>query len=147
MGKKVVDQLVDEGLLDSISSIYALTKDQLSPLDRFGERSSEKLIKAIDRSKNTSFSKFIYGLGIRNVGEHIAKLLESHFDSSIKSFSIASIDELEQIEGVGPIVAKEIVEFWSNQSNFDITEECLARGVNFQEKNGLAHPGSPAPTF
>ena len=137
MGKKVVDQLVDEGLLDSISSIYALTKDQLSPLDRFGERSSEKLIKAIDRSKNTSFSKFIYGLGIRNVGEHIAKLLESHFDSSIKSFSIASIDELEQIEGVGPIVAKEIVEFWSNQSNFDITEECLARGVNFQEKNGV----------
>ena len=54
-----------------------------------------------------------------------------------KSFSIASIDELEQIEGVGPIVAKEIVEFWSNQYNFDMTEECFARGVNFQEKNGV----------
>ena len=137
MGKKVVDQLVDEGVLESISSIYALTKDKLSTLDRFGERSSENLIRAIDSSKDTSFSKFVYGLGIRNVGEHIAKLLESHYDSSIEKFSSATINEIEKIEGIGPIVAKEIVEFWSNQSNCDITKECFARGVNFQEKIGF----------
>jgi len=135
LGEKVVDQLVDEGLLDSISSIFSLKKEQLISLDRFGERSSEKLMGSIERSKDTSFSKFVYGLGIRNVGEHLSRLLERNYNCSINRFRTESIDELEKIEGVGPIVAREIFEFWSNQSNCDMVEDCFSRGVTIQKQN------------
>ena len=135
LGEKVVDQLVDEGLLDSISSIFSLKKEQLISLDRFGERLSEKLMGSIERSKDTSFSKFVYGLGIRNVGEHLSRLLERNYNCSINRFRTESIDELEKIEGVGPIVAREIFEFWSNQSNCDMVEDCFSRGVTIQKQN------------
>ena len=98
-------------------------------MERFGEKSSSNLIGAIKRSKKTSFSKFVYGLGIRNVGEHIARLLERNYEGNIKRFRCASRDELEQIEGVGQIVANEIVEFWSNQSNCIMVDECFVAGL------------------
>ena len=137
LGKKVVNQLVDEGLLKSISSIFSLTKQDLLSLDRFGTKSSENLINAIKESKKISFSKFVYGLGIRNVGEHASRLLEQHYESNINKFRIASNDELEQIEGIGPIVASEIIEFWSNQSNLDMVEECISKGILIKKKNNV----------
>ena len=133
LGEKVINQLVDEGLLDSISSIFSITEQNLLSLERFGEKSSSNLISAIKRSKKTSFSKFVYGLGIRNVGEHIARLLERNYEGNIKKFRCASSDELEQIEGVGPIVANEIVEFWSNQSNCIMVDECFVAGLVIEE--------------
>ena len=98
-------------------------------------KSSEKLMSSIERSKDTSFSKFVYGLGIRNVGEHLAKLLERNYNCSINRFRTASIDELEKIESVGPSVAREIFEFWSNQSNCDMIQECFSKGVTIQKQN------------
>ena len=133
LGEKVINQLVDEGLLDSISSIFSITEQNLLSLERFGEKSSSNLISAIKRSKKTSFSKFVYGLGIRNVGEHIARLLERNYKGNIKKFRCASSNELEQIEGVGPIVANEIVEFWSNQSNCIMVDECFVAGLVIEE--------------
>ena len=88
------------------------TINKLSKIERFGEKSSENLILAIEKSKETTFSRFVYGLGIRNVGEHISRLLESNFNGDLTQFSESSIDELESIEGIGPKVAKEIVNFW-----------------------------------
>lgn len=135
LGKKVVMQLVDEKLINSISSIFTLTVKQILELDRFGKKSSTNLINAIEKSKKTSFSRFIYGLGIRNVGEHIAKLLEDYFNDSIEKFYNSSTEELIQIEGIGPIVAKEIVEFWNIDSNKEMVKECIRLGVQIKTFN------------
>ena len=135
LGEKVVMQLVDEKLITSISSIFTLTVKQILELDRFGKKSSTNLINAIEKSKETSFSRFIYGLGIRNVGEHIAKLLEDYFNDSIKKFYDSSTEELIQIEGIGPIVAKEIVEFWNIDSNKEMVKECIRLGVQIKTSN------------
>ena len=135
LGKKVVMQLVDENLIISISSIFTLTVKQILELDRFGKKSSTNLINAIEKSKETSFSRFIYGLGIRNVGEHIAKLLEDYFNDSIEKFYNSSTEELIQIEGIGPIVAKEIVEFWNIDSNKEMVKECIRLGVQIKTSN------------
>lgn len=135
LGKKVVMQLVDEKLITSISSIFTLTVKQILELDRFGNKSSTNLINAIEKSKETSFSKFIYGLGIRNVGEHIAKLLEDYFNDSIEKFYNSPTEELIQIEGIGPIVAKEIVEFWNIDSNKEMVKECIRLGVQIKTSN------------
>ncbi|MFL2983103.1 MAG: NAD-dependent DNA ligase LigA [Candidatus Neomarinimicrobiota bacterium] len=135
LGEKIVTQLVDTGLIRSISSIFSLTIEQISSLERFGTKSSKNLINSIKQSKKTSFSKFIYGLGIKNVGEHIAKLLESYFNNDITRFYNASSEELIQIEGIGPIVAKEIVEFWNDDSNKNMVKECLYLGVNIKRPN------------
>ena len=135
LGKKVVMQLVDEKLITSISSIFTLTVKQILELDRFGNKSSTNLINAIEKSKKTSFSKFIYGLGIRNVGEHIAKLLEDYFNDSIEKFYNSSTEELIKIEGIGPIVAKEIVEFWNIDSNKEMVKECIRLGVQIKTSN------------
>ena len=132
LGEKVVDQLVEEGIISSISDLFVMTKNKLLELERFGEKSSENLILAIERSKRTIFSRFIYGLGIRNVGEHISRLLEQYFNGDLTQFSESTIDELESIEGVGPIVAKEVVQFWSNNTNMKIVKECLEGGVTLK---------------
>ena len=132
LGEKVVDQLVEEGIISSISDLFVMTKNKLLELERFGEKSSENLILAIERSKRTIFSRFIYGLGIRNVGEHISRLLEQYFNGNLTQFSESTIDELESIEGVGPIVAKEVVQFWSNNTNMKIVKECLEGGVTLK---------------
>ena len=111
-----------------------LTKKKLEVLERFGEKSADNLIKAIKNSQKTSFPRFVYGLGIRNVGEHIARLFEKYFNEDIEKFSNASLEELEAIEGVGPIVAKEVTQFWSNLENMKLVKECLQLGVSI-EKN------------
>ncbi len=142
LGEKIVDQLVDAGLLKSISSIFLLTNEQLTSLDNFGIKSANNLVNSIKSSKKTSFSKFIYALGIRNVGEHISKLLEIHFQSDMRKFRLASIEELEKIDGIGTIVAQEIKEFWNNRENSNIVDECFTRGVtlesNYASNNRLA---------
>jgi len=129
LGEKIVNQLVDQGHLSSISSIFSLVHDKLERLDGFGKKSAENLILSIQKSKKTTFSRFVYGLGIRNVGEYIAKLLEKHFKGDLKKFSDTNKEELVAIDGVGPIVAKEIVHFWSDISNKKMVENCINKGV------------------
>ncbi len=141
LGVKIIDQLVEERRLNSIDSIFALKKEQLESLDRFGSKSAENLILSIQKSKNTSFSRFVYGLGIRNVGEHIAKILEKYFKGNLKIFILTSKEELETIEGIGSIVATEIIHFFSNQSNLEIIQNCLNQGVKIAAfKENLYEP-------
>ena len=78
------------------------------------------MIEAIENSKTISFSKLVYGLGIRNVGEHISKLFELYFLSNLDAFMSSSIEELESIDGVGPLVVKEVVDFWSQEVNIKL---------------------------
>ena len=137
LGEKVVDQLVEEGYVKSIASLYSLNQAKLTGLERLGEKSSNNLIQAITGSKTTTFARFVFALGIRNVGEHIAKLFENYFSGDLSRFIKASADELEALNGIGPIVAKNVVQFWADPSNKKIVYTCLDMGVTLAkiEKN------------
>ena len=134
LGKKITNLLVDHSYLKSISDIFLLDKTKLKTLEGFGNKSAENLILAIQNSKVTSFSKFVYGLGIKSVGEHISKLFEKYFLSDLGNFMNSSFEELESIEGVGPIVAKEVIDFWSQIENRNMVEECIIQGVIIEKK-------------
>jgi len=129
LGEKIVDQLVDENLINSIEDLFTLEQESLANLDRMGEKSAENLIDAISNSKETTFARFVYALGIRNVGEHIAKVLEKQFSGNLDKFQYASAEELEAIDEIGPIVAETVLQFWSDDSNKQIVQHCLDRGV------------------
>ena len=129
--------LVNHNYLNSISDIFLLDKSRLRNLEGFGDKSAENLIQAIEDSKIISFSKFVYGLGIKNVGEHISKLFEVYFLSDLNAFMNASIEELESIDGVGPLVAKEVVAFWSQEVNIATVNNCLNRGIIIERKEVL----------
>ena len=134
LGEKIINLLVKRNYLSSISDIFLLDKSTLKTLEGFGDKSAENLIEAIENSKTISFSKFVYGLGIRNVGEHISKLFELYFLSNLDAFMSSSIEELESIDGVGPLVAKEVVDFWSQEVNIKTVKDCLKRGVIIEKK-------------
>ena len=132
-GDKLVDQLVDKGLIQNFDGIFRLSFADLESLDRMAEKSTQNIINAINNSKKTTFSKFIYALGIRNVGAHLSKVLEEKFDSNIMKFQQASIEQLEQINEVGPIVAEAIIRFWSDKSNMDMINKCFDCGVELSQ--------------
>jgi len=133
LGVKVIDQLVEEGLLKTIDDLYSLNQESLVVLDRLGEKSAGNLIEAISNSKETTFARFVYALGIRNVGEHIAKVLEKQFSGNLGEFQNADVEELENIDEIGPIVAETVVQFWSDKSNKLIVQNCLDKGVSLAE--------------
>ena len=133
-GDKLVDQLVDKNLIKTFDDIFKLSFTDLENLDRMAEKSAQNVIDAINNSKKTTFSKFVYALGIRNVGAHLSKVLEEKFESNIVEFQKASIDQLEEINEVGPIVAEAIIRFWSNQTNVNMVNECFSNGLEFSQK-------------
>ena len=135
LGKKVINRLVDEKIINSVSDIFLLKVEDLVCLERFGDKSAQNLINAINNSKKVSFSRFVFGLGIRNVGDHIARLLELHFKGNIKGFINSDYKEFEMIDGIGSIVAESITTFWSIDSNLDILEDCLQNGLEIVVDN------------
>ena len=134
-GEQLVNQLVDKNLVRTFDDIYKLNFDDLVNLDRMAEKSAENITASIEHSKKTTFSRFVYALGIRNVGAHLSKVLESKFSSDLSKFKQATIEDLEQINEVGPIVAEAIVQFWSDESNIKIVEECLSHGIEFSQRS------------
>jgi len=137
LGKKIISQLVDNGIINSIDQLFLLDKNSLKNLDRIGDKSAENLINAIHNSKNTTFARFIYALGIRNVGYHISKVLENYFSGDLNNFKNVIIDDLESINEIGPIVSNEIVQFWSESSNKKIVNNCLKYGVTLKQFTNL----------
>ena len=134
-GEKLVNQLVDKNLVRTFDDIFKLNFDDLVNLDRMAEKSAENIFASIEHSKKTTFARFVYALGIRNVGAHLSKVLESKFSSDLSKFKQATIEDLEQINEVGPIVAEAIVQFWSDESNLKIVEECLSHGIEFSQSS------------
>ncbi|MBT4149488.1 MAG: NAD-dependent DNA ligase LigA, partial [Candidatus Marinimicrobia bacterium] len=128
-GEKLVGQLVDKKIIETIDDVFKLTFKKLESLDRMAEKSANNILTAIHDAKKTSFARFIYALGIRNVGYHLSKVLEKEFKGNIESFRKSSIENLESIDEVGPIVAKTIIKFWNESSNVQIVESCLSLGV------------------
>ena len=136
-GEKLVNQLVDNKMIQTVDDIFKLNFQDLVKLERMAEKSAQNIINAIDSSKKTTFNRFVYALGIRNVGSHLSKVIERAFDANINDFINATFEELEKIDEVGPIVAETITRFWKDKSNIDVVESCLAFGVELDSLSEL----------
>jgi len=132
LGEKIVDQLLEEGLIDGFVDLYKLQKDKLMHLERFAEKSAENLINSIEKSKKTTLSKLIYALGIRNVGESTALDLANYF-KSLQKIRSASIDDLEDVPDIGPTVAKSINQYFNDDLNYKQLMNILDIGVVFDK--------------
>ena len=132
LGEKILDQLIEENLINKFSDIYKLEKDQLINLERFADRSAEKLIEAIEKSKKTTLAKFIYALGIRNVGEATAFDLAGYF-KSLQKVKTANIDMLEGIPDIGPTVAKSINQYFNNEEKYSQLIDIVDMGIIFEK--------------
>ena len=135
-GEKLVNQLVEKKLIQTVDDIFKLTYDNLVNLERMADKSAHNILSAIGEAKQTTFARFIYALGIRNVGAHLSKVLEKSFSGDIEKFMSASKEDLEAIDEVGPIVAETIIRFWSDCTNVDVVESCLSLGIQFESVEG-----------
>ena len=137
LGPKIVDRLIDEGLASDPGDIFSLKEEDLSQLERFGEKSALNLVKSIKEKKRITLPKFIYALGIRNVGEETAFDLARRFGSTQK-IREANLEDLESIMDVGPVVAKSIYEWFNDRGNLNFLEKIFKAGVKIEgeEKKG-----------
>jgi len=132
LGPKVAEQLISAGLVRSISDLYSIKLSDLLSLDRFAEKSAENLLSAIETSKETSFARFFYALGIRHVGDVTAQLLADHF-GSMEALKDASEEELMAVEGIGPEAAFSIRSWFDDNKNLRLTESLLDAGIRFTD--------------
>jgi DNA ligase (NAD+) len=136
LGDKLVDQLVDRGLVQTPADVYRLDMETLAGLERMAEKSAANLIEAIESSKATTLSRFIFALGIRNVGEATAKDLAQHFGSLDKLIT-AKEDDLQTVRDVGPIVAQSIIQFFAEPHNLEVVRKLRNAGVHWTESTGM----------
>jgi DNA ligase (NAD+) len=132
LGEKLVDQLVDADLVKTPADLYSLDLQTLSGLERMAEKSAQNVLDAIEKSKNTTFPRFIFALGIRNVGETTAKDLARHF-GKLERLMQADEAELQEAPDVGPVVAQSIVQFFREPHNAGIIRQMRAAGVHWPE--------------
>ena len=139
MGDKLVEQLVDKNLVKSPADLFHLDKSILAGLERMGDKSAENIIAAINKSKRIDFGAFLFALGIRFVGEHVARLLAEAFDD-IHLLAQADADNLNTIEGIGPVVSDSLRRFFENQQNQLFIQRLDESGViiNYGRKSGLS---------
>jgi DNA ligase (NAD+) len=134
LGKATVEQLIAEGFINNdVSDLYKLKVEELSELDGMGEKSANNLINAIEASKNRPLNRLIYALGIRYVGEHVAKIIASNY-TGLETLSQATFDELQNIPEIGPKVAGSLVEFFSQKENIILIEKLKSSGVKIFEE-------------
>ena len=133
LGEKIIDLLVHQNLISDFSDLYTLEKKELLGLEGFAEKSAQNLIDSIEKSKETTFSRFIYALGIREVGEATAINLSLNFQN-IDNLLLASKEELIEINDIGPIAADHIFNFLSNKANKKLISKLLKLGINLQEE-------------
>jgi DNA ligase (NAD+) len=132
LGEKIIDQLIDSNLLNQTSDFYRLKKEQLLSLERFAEKSADNLIKSIENSKNTSMARFIYALGIRNVGEATANDLANHF-GNLNKIKQASLDQLIEVRDIGPTVAESIFKYFNSSESVNEIEQLVSLGIHWQD--------------
>ncbi|HYG13923.1 MAG TPA: helix-hairpin-helix domain-containing protein, partial [Methylophilaceae bacterium] len=132
LGDKLVDQLVDHGHIHRLSDIYQLDLSIIANLERMGEKSAQNLLQAIARSRQTTLARFIYALGIRNVGEATAKDLARHF-GALDTLMAADSEALLQVNDVGPVVAESVRQFFAEPHNREVITELRRLGVHWEE--------------
>lgn len=128
LGPKIVEQLVENGLISSVADLFNLKKIDIVNLDRQGELSAKNLIESIEKSKNTTFGRFLFALGIRNIGEHTARILSEKYPN-VESLKSSKLEELIDIFEIGDIVAQSIIDFFADQTNVQIVDACLNAGI------------------
>jgi DNA ligase (NAD+) len=141
LGEKLVDQLVDTGMVATVADIYDLRAAAVSGLERMAEKSAENLLAAIESSKKTTLARFIFSLGIRNVGEATAKDLANHF-GSLDALMRSSPEVLMQVSDVGPVVAQSILDFFAEVHNREVIERLRQTGVKWPEGSGKKRDGA-----
>jgi len=137
LGDKLVEQLVDAGIVRTLPELYKLGFAKLAELERMGDRSVLNLLEAIEKSKSTTLPRFLYGLGIRHVGETTAKDLARHF-GDIDKLMDASVEQLLEVDDVGPIVANSVRAFFDQPHHREVVEQLRAAGVHWPAIEGTA---------
>jgi len=132
LGDKLVEQLADEKVINNIADLYSMTGEQLIVMERMGEKSVDNLLAAIETSKNTTLNRFIYSLGIREVGETTARSLANHF-TTLEALMAADEEALQSVNDVGLVVAKSIATFFKQDHNLEMIQRLLDAGIHWPE--------------
>ena len=135
LGDKLVEQLIEHKLIDSVADLYDLSLQQLVDLERMAEKSAQNLIAALEKSRHTTLARFIYALGVREVGEATAEALARYF-GDIQPLMDADLESLQRVEDVGPVVAENICHFFDQENNRDIVDRLLEKGVDWPSGDG-----------
>lgn len=138
LGDKIIDQLVDTKLIDNVADLYSLTLTQLANLDRMGEKSAQNILDALQISKKTTLARFLYALGIREVGEATAKQLANHY-GNLPDLIATTEESLQAIPDIGPVVAKHIVAFFAEKHNPKIIDKLIAAGIHWPKVEKKSH--------
>ncbi len=139
LGAKLIEQLVAIDRVKTPADLYTLREDELASMERMGPKSAANLISAIERSKTTTLSRFLYSLGIREVGEATASSLASHY-GQLQSIMTANVEDLENVEDVGPVVASRVRAFFDEEHNRQVIASLIEWGVNWPESVDRARP-------
>jgi DNA ligase (NAD+) len=148
LGDKLVDQLVDGGIVRSLPSLYVLGVAKLAALDRMADKSAANLVAALEKSKRTTLPRFLFALGIRHVGETTAKDLARHFGTldAIMGRTLeeaATVEQLLEVPDVGPVVAESVHTFFQQPHNREVVEQLRAVGVQWEEGEPAARAPRP----
>ncbi len=130
MGDKIIDQLVEKEYVHTPADLFRLTAGKLTGLDRMGPKSAQNVVNALEKAKETTFARFLYALGIREVGEATAAGLAAHF-GTLEALEQATIEELQKVPDVGIVVATHTFNFFAEESNRDVIAQLLAEGVRW----------------
>jgi len=131
LGDKLVDQLVEQGFVQTVADLYLLEHEQIASMERMGGKSAENLLKALEASKKPGLDRLLYALGIREVGEVTARSLATHF-GSMQALQEASEDDLIEVSDVGPIVASHVAAFFQQEKNLRVIQSLEDAGVDWQ---------------
>ncbi len=132
LGDKLVEQLVDEGLIHTIADLYQLDVERLAKLDRMAEKSAKNLVASLEKSKETTLARFIFSLGIHSIGETTAQTLANHF-STLENIISATEEELLDVPDIGPIVAENLMTFFKQPHNLEVVEQLKSTGIHWPE--------------
>ena len=142
LGDKLVEQLVDVGLVNKLADLYQLNREQLAAMERMGEKSADNILQALENSKQTTLAKFIYALGIREVGEATARNLANHF-GSWEALALADEEALLAVNDVGPVCAHFVAEFFAQDSNRQAVADLRAAGIHWADLDVAAAADLP----
>lgn len=140
LGDKLVEQLVDREIISTVADLFSVTHQQLCSLERMGPKSADNLLKALDNSRATTLPRFIYSLGIREVGEATARNLASYY-KELDRLMAATTEELQKVDDVGPIVASHIEKFFRQEHNREVIEALLEKGIHWETEDTSASVG------
>lgn len=132
VGEKLIEQLMERELIHTPADLFKLEHTTLMRLERMGEKSANNALQSIEKAKNTTLPRFLFALGIRDVGEATAQNLANHF-GTLAAIRQADFESLKQVQDVGDVVANRIVRFWQEPHNVEVVEDLIAQGVNWQD--------------